>query len=88
MTPYQPATTTSGEPVALFGVESLEDGTLTARGSHARKPLRVGRLVKVGKAAYRLATPIPAGLALEGGEPIGHGLETPIILTPKKWRRA
>lgn len=85
MTTYQAAATTSGEPIALFGVEPQEDGIVLALGSHAATALKAGRLVWWGGRAYKLATPMPAGLKLVGGPP-GHELERPIVLHPRKGR--
>lgn len=84
MTPYQQFHTRQGTPVALFGVEEQDDGTVLALGIHAPRPLRAGRvLLDPTGHPHTLTTAVPGGLSLLGGPP-GHTLEAPITLAPRR----
>lgn len=82
MHPYQAYRTRQGAPIALFGVETQDDGTVLALGAHTPAALRAGRIVLAPDGTpYRLQDPIPAGLHLVGG-PTTHELTAPLRLTP------
>lgn len=83
MSPYQPVVTTSGDAIALFGVEDLGDGRVVALGVFSPKALPRGRILRAEDGArLKTTTPIPAGLSLVGG-PEGYGMERPLVLTLK-----
>ena len=84
MTPYQSWRTRTGAPIALFGVEPQEDGSVLALGVHAPAALKAGRVVIAPDGTpYRLAERLSAGLALVGG-PDGHQLAAPLTLAPRR----
>lgn len=84
MSPYESWRTRTGAPIALFGVEPQDDGTVLALGAHAPRPLRAGRvLLDPAGHPHTLTTAVPGGLSLLGGPP-GHTLEAPITLAPRR----
>ncbi len=84
MTPYQVWRTRSGAPIALFGLEPQDDGTVLALGAHTPAPLKAGRvLLAPDGTAYALTERLSVGLALVDG-PTGHQLPAPIVLARRR----
>lgn len=83
MDPYQPAVTSNGEHIALFGVEDLDDGRVVALGVFTPIRLARGRVLKTRDGRrLKTTTALPAGLSLDGGPP-GFALERPLVLLAK-----